>query len=195
MIGSAIARSDRAAENVMQLPQRNIRLRLLVAVTFATVISAASILAQAAQTGQPAPAFNLKKIGADGSLSLADMKGKVVLVDFWASWCGPCRQSLPLYNKLRAEFPRQDFDIVAINLDEDVADAKTFLTQHPVEYTALQNPQGDIAKAFDLKGMPSSYLVDRDGVVRATHVGFDSKDIDGLRTQIAELTGKPAHAQ
>lgn len=178
----------------MQILHRTIHLRLLAALILAAIISAVSLLGHAAQTGQPAPAFNLKKIGADGSLSLADLKGKVVLVDFWASWCGPCRQSLPLYNKLRAEFPRQDFDIVAINLDEDVADAKTFLAQHPIEYTALQNPQGDIAKAFDLKGMPSSYLVDRDGIVRASHVGFDSKDIDGLRTQIAQLTGKPANA-
>lgn len=168
---------------------------MIAAVALAAAIGAVSLFARAAESGQPAPAFNLKRIGADGSVSLSDMKGKVVLVDFWASWCGPCRQSLPLYNKLRAEFPRQDFDIVAINLDEELGDAKSFLAQHPVEYTTLQNPQGDIAKAFELKGMPSSYLVDRDGVVRATHVGFDPKDIDALRSQIATLTGKSAHAQ
>ncbi|HEX6832405.1 MAG TPA: TlpA disulfide reductase family protein [Rudaea sp.] len=168
-------------------------LRGIAAALFAAAVAVAAPV-RAIDVGQSAPAFDLKRIGGDGSLRSSELKGKVVLVDFWASWCGPCRQSLPLYNKLRAEFPRTDFDIVAINLDEDLADAKTFLAQHPIDYVALGNPQGDVAKAFDLKGMPSSYLVDRDGVVRATHVGFDPKDIDGLRTQIAALTGKPAHA-
>ena len=161
----------------------------------AVALSVIGIGSIAADIGQPAPAFSLKKIGSDSSVSLSDLKGKVVLVDFWASWCGPCRQSLPLYNKLRAEFPREDFDIVAINLDEDLADAKTFLTQHPIDYTVLQNSQGDVAKVFSLKGMPSSYLIDRDGIVRATHVGFDAKDIDALRAQITTLAGNAPHAQ
>jgi len=127
-------------------------------------------------------------------VSLADLRGKVVFVDFWASWCSPCRQSLPLYDKLRSDLAAADFVVLAIGLDEDVADAKAFLAEHPVKYTTLQNPQGDVAKAFDLKGMPSSYLIDRDGIVRARHVGFEPKDIDVLKKEIAGLVAVSAHA-
>jgi thiol-disulfide isomerase/thioredoxin len=156
------------------------------------VFLAAVAPAFAVEPGAPAPAFSLPTFDSAPAVSLADLRGKVVFVDFWASWCSPCRQSLPLYDKLRNDFAPADFVILAIGLDEDVADAKGFLAEHPVKYTTLQNPQGDVAKAFDLKGMPSSYLIDRAGVVRARHIGFEPKDIDVLKTQIADLLGKPA---
>ena len=161
----------------------------LAAVFFA---AAAPILA--VEPGAPAPAFRLPTFDSAAPVSLADLRGKVVFVDFWASWCSPCRQSLPLYDKLRTDYAAGDFAILAISLDEDVADAKAFLAEHPVKYTTLQNPQGDVAKAFDLKGMPSSYLIDRDGVVRARHIGFEPKDIDALKKEIDGLVAAPAHA-
>jgi peroxiredoxin len=161
---------------------------------FAAALLAAATAANAVEPGAAAPGFRLQSFDADKPVALADYRGKVVLVDFWASWCSPCRQSLPLYDKLRTDYAAADFVILAISIDEDVADAKSFLAEHPVKYTTLQNPQGDIAKAFDLKGMPSSYLIDRDGTVRARHVGFEPKDIDALKHEIADLIGKPAHA-
>jgi peroxiredoxin len=160
----------------------------------AVVLLAALTSASAVEPGAAAPGFSLQPFAATQAVSLADYRGKVVLVDFWASWCSPCRQSLPLYDKLRTGFAPADFAILAISIDEDVGDAQTFLAEHPVKYTTLQNPQGDIAKAFDLKGMPSSYLIDRDGIVRARHVGFEPKDIDALTREITELVAKPAHA-
>jgi len=161
----------------------------------ATALLAAAAAAGAVEPGAAAPGFRLRPFAAATPVSLADYRGKVVLVDFWASWCSPCRQSLPLYEKLRNEFADADFAILAINLDEDVADAKAFLAEHPVKYTTLQNPQGDIAQAFGLKGMPSSYLIDRDGVVRERHVGFEPKDIDALKQEITQLVAQPAHAR
>jgi thiol-disulfide isomerase/thioredoxin len=160
----------------------------------AAVLLAAASASFAVEPGAVAPGFRLAPFATANPVALADYKGKVVLVDFWASWCGPCRQSLPLYDKLRAEFSADDFDILAVNLDEDSADARTFLAEHPVKYTTLQNPQGDVAKAFGLKGMPSSYLIDQHGVVRERHIGFEPKDIDALRHEIAALIGKPTHA-
>jgi len=160
----------------------------------ATALLAAAAAAGAVEPGAAAPGFRLQPFAAATPVSLADYRGKVVLVDFWASWCSPCRQSLPLYEKLRNEFADADFAILAINLDEDVADAKAFLAEHPVKYTTLQNPQSDVAKAFDLKGMPSSYLIDRDGVVRVRHIGFEAKDIDALKREITDLVAKSAHA-
>ena len=164
------------------------------AAALAVALLTASVAAHAIEPGAPAPGFRLPAFADGQQVSLADMRGKVVFVDFWASWCSPCRQSLPLYDKLREHYAPADFTIVAIGLDEDVADAKAFLAEHPVKYTTLQNPQGDVAKAFDLKGMPSSYLIDRDGIVRARHVGFEAKDIDALRKEIEGLLGKPAPA-
>ena len=148
--------------------------------------------AAAVEPGAPAPVFRLPTFDSGQAVSLADFRGKVVFVDFWASWCSPCRQSLPLYDQLREHYAAADFVVLAIGLDEDVADAKAFLAEHPVKYATLQNPQGDVARAFDLKGMPSSYLIDRDGIVRARHVGFEAKDIDALRKEIDGLVGKPA---
>ena len=158
----------------------------------ALALSLLAASAAAVEPGAPAPAFRLQTFGSGQPVSLADFRGKVVFVDFWASWCSPCRQSLPLYDRLRENYAATDFSVLAIGLDEDVADAKAFLAEHPVTYTTLQNPQGDVAKAFDLKGMPSSYLIDRDGIVRARHVGFEAKDIDALRKEIDGLVGKPA---
>lgn len=153
----------------------------------AAVLVAAAAPALAVEPGAPAPGFRLPTFDSGAQVSLADFRGKVVFVDFWASWCSPCRQSLPLYDKLRSDYATADFAILAVSLDEDVADAKAFLAEHPIKYTTLQNPQGDVAKAFDLKGMPSSYLIDRDGIVRARHIGFETKDIDVLKKEIDGL--------
>jgi len=156
-------------------------------IALAVALVAAASMGFAVEPGAAAPDFRLMPFAGTKSASLSDYRGKVVLVDFWASWCGPCRQSLPLYNNLQADFPADDFAIVAIGLDEDTADALAFLREHPIKYTALQNPKGDVAQAFGLKGMPSSYLIDRNGVVRYRHIGFEPRDIDALKREIAAL--------
>ena len=162
-----------------------------VAAALVVALLAASATAGAVEPGAAAPAFSLPTFDSGRTVSLADFRGKVVFVDFWASWCSPCRQSLPLYDALQKNYAAADFGILAIGLDEDTADAKAFLAEHPVRYTTLQNPQGDVAKAFDLKGMPSSYLIDRSGIVRARYVGFEPKDIEVLKK---EIDGLVAHA-
>jgi thiol-disulfide isomerase/thioredoxin len=151
--------------------------------------------ALAVEIGKPAPAFALSAIGGSAPVSLEQFKGKVVFVDFWASWCGPCRQSLPQYEKLREELAHEEFAIVAVNLDEDAADATAFLKQHPVNYTILRDPAGDVPKAFGLLGMPTSYLIDRDGIVRAVRTGFEPADIDKLRVEIHALLEKHTDAK
>jgi thiol-disulfide isomerase/thioredoxin len=147
--------------------------------------------AKAVEIGAPAPAFTLKEINSDRSLALASLGGKVVLLDFWASWCVPCRESLPLYDQLRREFAREDFEVLAVNVDEVESDAQQFLRQHTLSYPILRDTDGEVAKAYALPGMPSSYLIDRNGVVRARKIGFTSKDYESLRATIRQLIGTP----
>lgn len=150
--------------------------------------------AYAVGVGERAPDFKLPQLGKAGPLGLADMHGKVVFVDFWASWCSPCREAMPQYEKLQASLPREDFAIVAINVDETRSEAEKFLSAHPVSYTVVLDPAGDVPKAYGLIGMPTSYLLDRNGVVRWRGQGFKSADIDVLRQEIDKLIKEPAHA-
>ena len=147
----------------------------------------APLPALAVDDGKPAPAFILPVLGGGAPVSLDQHKGKVVFVDFWASWCGPCRQSLPLYDKLNTELASQPFTVLAINLDEDDAQANAFLKEHPVHYTVLRDPAGDVPKTFGVLGMPTSYVIDQHGIVRAHHSGFNPSDIDTLRKEVHDL--------
>ena len=138
--------------------------------------------------GSAAPHFDLPVFAtADRHFALETLRGRVVLLDFWASWCGPCRQSFPLYEALRKEMPARDFALLAINLDEMADGPKAFLEEHPVHYTSLADPAGEVARQYGLIGMPTSFLIDRDGVVRARHTGFKPQDIDALRKEIRDL--------
>ena len=168
--------------------------RLLLSLALLAAAGAAWAAAHMIDVGAPAPQFALPVFDdAQRSIALASLRGKVVLIDFWASWCGPCRQSFPLYEALRKELPAQDFTLLAINLDDMADGPKAFLEEHPVGYTSVADPEGEVAKQFGLIGMPSSFVLDRDGIVRARHTGFKPKDIDELRAEILDLiSAKPA---
>ncbi len=170
------------------------RRRWFAAVAIGSLLGAAATT-KAVEIGASAPVFTLKQINSDRSFALTDLKGKVVLLDFWASWCVPCRESLPLYDKLRNEFARADFEVLAVNLDEDETDAQHFLQQHSVAYPMVSDRMGETAKAYALPGMPSSYLIDRNGIVRVRKIGFTSKDYESLRESIHQMIGNPANAR
>lgn len=158
-------------------------LRLLL-ICMALVFSQASL---SASQGKMAPNFNLPGIKTGNLMSLKSHRGKVVYLDFWASWCGPCRQSLPMLNELRKELRSKGFEVVAVNLDEDKSEAKKFLKQFPVSYPVLLDPKGRVPQKYDLPGMPTSYLIDRKGKIRKVHVGFKKQDISKIRKEIISL--------
>ena len=141
----------------------------------------------ALEAGEPAPAFSLPRLGGDAALALADLKGKIVYVDFWASWCGPCRKSLPLYEEMQAGFPASQFRIIAINLDEDREDALHFLESNPVSYTILLDPEGVTASQWQIQVMPSSFLLDTDGTIVKAWAGFELSHIEEIENEIRAL--------
>jgi thiol-disulfide isomerase/thioredoxin len=140
--------------------------------------------------GDPAAPLDGKSVNGDETLSLAEHRGKVVYLDFWASWCKPCTVAIPLIEEMRAEFPAKDFQILAVNLDKNPKQAVKFLRKHPVGYPSVSDPRGQLPRKFGLETMPTSYLIDRDGVIRYVHKGFRKDDIGELRKRIAKLVAK-----
>ena len=135
------------------------------------------------EAGAPSPELNLP--GRTDAVNLASLKGKVVYVDFWASWCGPCKQSFPFMNDLQAKYKAQGFEIVAVNLDAKRDDADKFLSEVPAQFTVAFDAKGESAKRFDVRGMPSSYLIGRDGRIVAGHKGFKDEDRREVESRIA----------
>jgi thiol-disulfide isomerase/thioredoxin len=103
---------------------------------------------------------------------LSDLAGQVVYLDFWASWCKPCRQSFPWMNQMQQKYAAQGLQIIAINLDTESALAKDFLDKVPAQIPIIYDPEGNIASSYQLLGMPSSYLIDKKSNIRFAHKGF-----------------------
>jgi thiol-disulfide isomerase/thioredoxin len=102
-------------------------------------------------------------------------KGKVVYVDFWASWCVPCRKSFPWMNAMQVKYQDQGLVVLSINLDAQATLAEKFLTETPANFDIIYDAKGKLAKKFQLKGMPSSYLFNRQGKLISAHSGFNGK--------------------
>ncbi len=151
------------------------------------ILALFSSSAFAVSIGDKAPDFNIPRLETKGMISLKQYRGKVVYVDFWASWCGPCRQSLPALNKIRKEFRSKGFEVIAINLDEERDDAMEFLKEFPVAYPTARDTSGKVPEAYGLVGMPTAYLVDRKGNIQMVHEGFKKTDGAPLKAKIKKL--------
>jgi len=121
------------------------------------------------------------------SLDLTRFRGRVVYLDFWASWCGPCKQSFPWMESLQKTYGDQGFEIIAVNVETDRADADKFLNLLHPTFEVQFDPKGELAEFYKVHGMPSSVLIDRHGVTRFTHVGFRPIDAALYEAQLREL--------
>ncbi len=134
----------------------------------------------------PAPEFKLAK--RDGTMvSLADLKGDVVLINFWATWCGPCRKEMPLLEQLYQRYSRLGFTLLGVNVEEDSGDADRFLTETPVSFPILFDPANAVSKLYQVSAMPSTVLVDRQGNLRYLHHGYQDGYEDIYQDQIRSL--------
>lgn len=152
-----------------------------------------SLDALSAKIEQQAPAFTLAgmaNIKPGQQISLSDYKGKVIYLDFWASWCGPCRKSLPELNEIRNKYASRGFEVIAINVDENPDDGLKFLREYSVSYPIAYDPKGTVPAAYQLKGMPYAFLIDRKGVVRHIHEGYRDGDRNKIETKVKALLGK-----
>ena len=158
----------------------------IAAIAVAALVSPAS----ATDVGQPAPAFTLPSAKGD-PVALDKLRGKVVYVDFWASWCGPCRRSFPWMNDMQQKYGSKGFVVVGINVDKKRADADKFLAQNAANFTIAFDEAGTTPAAYAVKGMPSSYLIDAKGHVTYVERGFQDEHKAALEQRIAALVGKP----
>lgn len=162
-----------------------------------TLVLAAGLLsvgsaALAVEEGQQAPDFTLPDI-AEGKppITLSALRGKTVYVDFWASWCAPCLRSMPLINELYAKYREQGFEVIAINVDDPIEDGREFLLDTPLDYLIAADTKGEMLGAYAVRGMPTSFLIDRDGVVRLVHMGFRDNDIVLIEDAVSSLLDAP----
>src|SRR5450631_3659659 len=117
----------------------------------------------------------LGPIAQAADLELSAYRGKVVYVDFWASWCGPCKQSFPWLDGLVREYASQNLAVIGVNVDKDHDRAERFLNETPADFPIVYDPRGELATAYKVAGMPSGILIDRAGHVRFQHAGFSEK--------------------
>ncbi|MGW8393076.1 choice-of-anchor D domain-containing protein [Pseudoduganella sp. HUAS MS19] len=158
----------------------------------ARLLAAAAALALAGQAaalepGQAAPSFSLN--GPGGAVKLEHYQGKLVYIDFWASWCGPCRQSFPWMNEMQARYGGQGLQVVGINVDARTDDARSFLNATPASFVIAFDPNGTAPRNYGVKGMPSSVLIGPDGKVLYEHSGFRPADRSVLEARIKSALG------
>jgi thiol-disulfide isomerase/thioredoxin len=134
-----------------------------------------------------APAFSLD--GNKGVIASKDNKGKVVYIDFWASWCLPCRKSFPWMQELQSKYKKHGLKVVAINLDEDRTAANAFLEKMDIDFDIAFDTNGATANAYKVIAMPSSYVINKQGVIVNKHLGFRSRDKQQIEASIRKQLG------
>lgn len=159
------------------------KLKILIMIT---TLALAPVAASSSDSAKAAPRFTVDNIYG-GQISLESFKGKVVYVDFWASWCGPCLKSFPFMEEMQQKYADDGFAVIAINMDQDRENAHAFLDEHPVTFPIGLDAAGDVAKEFGVFVMPSSFIIDRDGLIHYRHTGFKSRDIRKITSLVEDL--------
>jgi peroxiredoxin len=142
--------------------------------------------AVAAEKNAPAPDFSLTT-QRNETVSLSALKGKTVLVNFWASWCKPCRKEIPELNNIYEKYKAQGFNIIGINIDKEKPNAELFMERIPIQYTVAFDPEMTVINEYKATGMPSSFIIDKNGIVREIVYGFSDKKKALIESSITAL--------
>jgi peroxiredoxin len=161
-------------------------MRTLPALFFTSVLLCAGGVASATALNGVAPDFTLKS-DAGTNLRLSEQRGQVVMINFWASWCGPCRQEMPVLDQLQQRYAKAGFTVLGVNVEEDSTQAERLLKQMNVSFPILFDSESIVSKLYDVSAMPVTVIVDRDGNMRYLHKGFKPSYEDSYRQQISEL--------
>lgn len=168
---------------------RSIALALLASASMLLPSQSIEAAAAAAASRGPAPDFTLPLRGGK-EMKLSQYRGQVVMLNFWASWCGPCRQEMPLLEAIQKKYKPLGFTLVGINVEPDSAEAEKFLKGTPVSFPVAYDRQSNVSKMFKVKGMPSTVIVDRKGNTRVVHNGYRPGDenvyLDHIRSLLRE---------
>lgn len=154
-------------------------------IVFVALICLAPAPAWPAAIGDPAPDFSLPTL-QDQKVSLGEFKGKVVLINFWASWCTPCQEELPELQKLYQKYHDRGFELIGINIDKNQANAEKFVKRFGLTFPVALDPESSEIRAYQGRAMPMSYLVDRQGIVRQLFFGFNRKKLPMMESAIVE---------
>jgi peroxiredoxin len=152
-------------------------------------VFAASSLASSGLAGQPAPDFVLKSSTGE-NLRLSEYRGDVVMINFWATWCGPCRQEMPLLDELYSRYQRVGFNLLGVNIDDDSSRAMTMINELGVSFPVLFDARKEVSRLYEVDAMPVTIIVDREGNVRHVHQGYkpgyELKYLDQVRALLRE---------
>lgn len=159
------------------------RNRTLFAAALCVLAASASA---AVMMSAPAPDFTLHTLGGP-NLRLQEQRGQVVMLNFWASWCGPCRQEMPRLNRLYEKYRTSGFQLLGVNVDDDVRNATGVAISLGLQFPVLLDTQKRVSRLYDLGTMPSTVLIDRDGKVRFIHLGYKDGYEQTYENQIREL--------
>jgi peroxiredoxin len=152
-------------------------------------VLAATSLASSGLTGQAAPDFALKS-SSGANLRLSEYRGDVVMVNFWATWCGPCRQEMPLLDELYSRYERVGFSLLGVNIDDDSRRAMSMVSELGVSFPVLFDARKEVSKLYEVDAMPVTVLIDREGTIRYVHngykPGYEEKYLDQIRSLLRE---------
>jgi thiol-disulfide isomerase/thioredoxin len=173
------------------------RVTACTAIVVVAMSSAGATAAAPGASGGDYQAPDFRTTTLDGNsqgapFQLNQLRGRVVYLDFWASWCVPCRISFPALDQLHKKYRGRGFEVVAVNKDVVAADIGRFLARIPVGFTLVADPGDKIVRDYQVKSMPSGYVLDRKGRVRYVHEGFRSDTAAQIETQIVDLLNEPS---
>lgn len=184
-LGMKPVRGKDAATYNPKPTEENVRRFGMIGFAYLGLLLAGS--AWAVPVGQPAPALRGTLFDSQTAFDLTNLRGKVVYVDFWASWCAPCRVSLPRFNALRQQLVGAGLEVVGVSVEEDATALRRAVQQAALRYPVLQMQSPELAKDWQVPAMPTGYLLDRSGRVRSVHLGFRESEFPALRQEIEKL--------